>query len=278
MKVLIIGASGMLAKPVIQQLDKKGFQLRLFSRNVNPSMYINDYDIVRGDVFNPDDLNKAVKGCDAIHISLSKLDEKKATEAIVQIAKKHGIQLISMVSGATVSEENRWFPFIDNKFQTEQLIINSGIPCMIFRPTWFFESLELMIRNGKATMIGEQPNPYHWVAADDFAQMVTEAYLQKEAANQTFYVYGPQRFLMKDLLKKYCDVFYPEIKKVSVTPISLLKFIAYISRNRELKSATQLFAYFQKVKEPQITKETAGLLSKPEITFEKWLEMQKEQS
>ena len=278
MKVLVLGAGGMLAKPVVEQLDKKGFELRLFSRNVNPSLFINDYDIVRGDVFKPYDLDKAVEGCDAIHISLSKLDEKKATEAIVLAAKKHRIQLISMVSGATVSEENRWFPFIDTKSQAEQLIINSGIPYMIFRPTWFFESLELMIRNGKATMIGEQPNPYHWVAADDFAQMVTEAYLQKEAANQTFYVYGPQRFLMKDLLKKYCDVFYPEIKKVSVTPISLLKFIAYISRNRELKSATQLFAYFQKVKEPQITKETAGLLSKPEITFEKWLEMQKEQS
>ena len=278
MKILIIGASGMLAKPVIQQLDKKGFQLRLFSRNVNPSMFINEYDIVCGDVFNPDDLNKAVKGCDAIHISLSKLDEKKATEAVVQVAKKHGIQLISMVSGATVSEENRWFPFIDNKFQAEQLIIKSGIPYMIFRPNWFFESLDLMIRNGKAMMIGEQPNPYHWVAADDFAQMVTEAYLQKEAANQIFYVYGPETFLMKDLLENYCEVFYPETKKVSVTPIPLLKFIAILTGNRELRQACKLFSYFQKVKEPEITFGTDGLLAKPEISFEKWLEMQKEQS
>ena len=55
MKVLILGASGMLAKPVIEHLDAKGFELRLFSRTVNPSMFVNDYDIFQGDVFNPDD-------------------------------------------------------------------------------------------------------------------------------------------------------------------------------------------------------------------------------
>jgi nucleoside-diphosphate-sugar epimerase len=39
MKILIIGASGMLAKSVIEHLDKAGFQLRLFSRTVNQSMF-----------------------------------------------------------------------------------------------------------------------------------------------------------------------------------------------------------------------------------------------
>ena len=221
MKILVIGASGMLAKPVIEHLEAKGFELRLFSRTVNPSMFVNDYDIVQGNVFNPDDLNKAVDGCDAIHISISRLDEKKATEAIVKAAKRNGIKLIGMVSGCTVSEENRWFKFIDNKFQAEQFIINSGISYMIFRPTWFFESLELMVRNGKATLLGDQLNPYHWVAVDDFARMVATAYSKKEAINQMFYIYGPETYFMKDILGKYCIALYPEIKKYR---LSLFRF------------------------------------------------------
>ncbi|MEZ4998505.1 MAG: hypothetical protein R2758_13925 [Bacteroidales bacterium] len=44
--------------PVIRKLDEKGFDLRLFSRSVNPSMFVNDYDIMRGDVFNIADLEK----------------------------------------------------------------------------------------------------------------------------------------------------------------------------------------------------------------------------
>ncbi len=278
MKILVIGASGMLAKPVVQQLNKKGFQLRLFSRNVNPSMFINDHDIVNGDVFNSDDLNRAVEGCDAIHISISRVNEKKATEAIVKAAKEKGIKIISMVSGCTVAEENRWFSFVDNKFQAEQIIKNSGIPYIIFRPTWFFESLELMIRNGKATMLGKQPNPYHWVAADEFAQMVAEAYSKKEALNKTFYAYGPETYLMKDLLEKYCQSNYPEIKKVSVVPIPLLKVIARLTGNKELKEACNLFAYFQKVKEPEISPEAGGVLKQPELNFEKWLKLKNEKS
>ena len=278
MKILVIGASGMLAKPVVQQLDKKGFQLRLFSRNVNPSMFINDYDIVNGDVFNPADIYKAVEGCDAIHISISGVDEKEAAEVIVEVALKKGIKRISMVSGCTVSEENRWFRFIDNKFQAEQLIINSGIPYMIFRPTWFFESLDLLVRDGKATMLGNQPHPYHWVSADDFARMVASAYSKKEAANNLFYIYGPESFLMKDLLEKYCKVLYPEIKKVSVAPIPLLKIIAILTGNRHLKEAAALFSYFQKVKEPEIAPAANDMLGKPELDFEKWLELKTSKS
>ena len=83
MKILVIGASGMLAVPVIKELDKKGFELRLFSRNVSPSMFINEYDIVQGDLFNYDDLEKAMNGCDAVHISISTSNDVEATGLIL---------------------------------------------------------------------------------------------------------------------------------------------------------------------------------------------------
>ena len=184
MKILVIGASGMLAKPVIKKLDKEGFQLRLFSRTVRNSLFEKDYDIIQGNVFNVSDLDRAMSGCDAVHISLSNIDEAKATEAIIESAKKHRIKIISYVSGCTVSNENRWFKMIDNKYRAEQTIIESGISYIIFRPTWFFESLDLMVRNGKAIIIGKQPNPSHWVAADDFARMIATAYKKSEALNK----------------------------------------------------------------------------------------------
>ena len=176
MKILVIGASGLLAKPVIRKLDEAGFELRLFSRSLDPSMFTGDYDFVRGDLFSRGDLEKAMDGCDAVHISVSTPDERKSTEAIVNMAKEKQVKGISMISGCTVRQENRWFKFTDNKFLAEQLILNSGIPYLIFRPTWFFESLELMVRQGRAIIPGRQPNPYHWVAAEDLGRMVANAY------------------------------------------------------------------------------------------------------
>jgi len=275
MKILVVGASGMLAKPVVKKLEEKGFQVRLFSRTIDQSMYSKDYEMVQGDLFHRENLEKALDGCDAIHINLSKTDEGKAVKAIVDTAKHKNIKIISYISGASVSEENRWFQMIDQKFQAEETIINSGISYMIFRPSWFFESLPLMVRDGKAMMIGKQPNPSHRIAADDYAQMVARAYQKTEAKNKIFYVYGPEQHVMKDLLTKYCAEIHPEIKKVSSIPIGMMKLIAFLSRNKELKMVTSLFAYFEKVEEPTAdkAKEANNLLGNPQTTFDKWLKL-----
>ena len=106
MKILVIGASGLLAKPVIRHMDKAGFQLRLFSRNVNQSMFDREFEMFQGDVFNLKDLDKAIYGCEAIHISLSTENEGLATKNIVDVEKQRGIKLISKASGCTVAEKN----------------------------------------------------------------------------------------------------------------------------------------------------------------------------
>lgn len=274
MKVLILGATGLLAKPVIHHLHKDGHALRLFSRSISDSDFTSEFEIMKGDVFNGDDLGKAMQGCEAVHISLSKVNEASATMEIVQAAKSSGIQLISYVSGCTVSEENRWFPMIDNKYNAEQTIMNSGIPYMIFRPTWFFESLGLMVRGGKAMMLGKQPNQYRWIAADDFASMLATAY-RKELSNSVFYILGKKSYLMKDLLTEYCRQLEPDIKNVSALPISMAKLIAGLTGKKELKAAARLFSYFEKVKEQGDPEETYKLLGEPQISFEQWLESRK---
>ena len=203
----------MLAKPAIEHLDNAGFQLRLFSRTVTQTMFEKEYEIVMGDVFNLYHLDKAMIGCDAVHISISTKNDALATKSIIDVARQREIKVISAITGCTVSEENRWFPMIENKFEEEEYIINSGIPYMIFRPTWFFESLELMVRDGKAMVLGKQPNPCHWVAADDYGKMVANAYVKTDAKNKIFFVFGPEQYLMKDLAGKVLQTLSSRNKK-----------------------------------------------------------------
>ena len=219
MKILVIGASGLLAGPVIRELDERGYDLRLFSRSVKPSMFVNDYEIAQGDVFNVADLEKAVTGCDAVHISLASADDVKAVSNILEVSKRNGVRKISLISGCTVAEENRWFKFTDDKFRTEQMIMQSGLSWYIFRPTWFFESLPMFVRNGKASVLGRLTDRYHWVAADDLGIMVADAYSTAGAENRIYYVYGPERYTMKEMLEKYCSALHPEIKNVGETPL-----------------------------------------------------------
>jgi len=214
-KIAILGASGLVAQETIKAFDNAGFQLKLFSRSIQADKYPNQ-ETVKGDVFNDSDLERVIKDCDSVHITLSKLDESAAVERILKAAKEHNIKLISYVSGSTVSIENSSkLSFIDAKYKSEQLIKGSGIPYLILRPTWFMESLPMMIQNGKANVMGKQPNKYRWIASKDFGKLLVNGYQNTNNFNQEFNTFGPEALTLNEALEKYIKVKHPEISKVS---------------------------------------------------------------
>lgn len=271
-KILVIGGSGMLGKPVASKLKEAGFSVRLFSRNISSDKEKEGFEVTRGDLFNPAELESAMQNCTGVHINLSDTNQHAAVKRIVESAKKMGVGILSYITGASIAEENRWFHATDDKFRAEQEIITCGIPYMIFRPTWFFESLELMVRGGKAMMIGMQPHSYRWVAAADYGRIVATAYAKTEARNQIFYVLGPEYHKMRDLLVRYVKAVHPEIKKVSDVPLWMMKLIGILSGRKETREAASLFGYFEKATELGDPAGTNELLGKPETTFEHWVE------
>jgi hypothetical protein len=78
---------------------------------------------------------------------------------------------------------------------------------------------------------------------------------------------------MKDLLEKYCRQRYPEVKKVSTMPTGMIRMIASLTGNKELKEAASLFAYFNKTPEMGDPQEANNILGKPETTFEQWVQL-----
>ncbi|MCG8701204.1 MAG: NAD(P)H-binding protein [Bacteroidales bacterium] len=274
MKVLVIGATGLLGKPVVEKLVENGYDVRLFSRSVKKATWAENYETMEGDVMKRTDITKAMKGCDAIHISISNVDEAIAVEHVVNEAKKHNVKLISYVSGCSVCEENRNYWLIDNKLRAERVLRDSGIPHFIYKPTWFFESLSMMIRHGKATVLGKKLPEFNWVAASDLGRIVVHSY-KSGSKDRTIYIYGPEKRHMKDLLEKYCHEFHPEIKRVSVISTGMLKFIGTITKNQQAKLAAELFSYFEKVEEPRIEKRELLPESAPDTTFEFWINSKK---
>lgn len=269
-KVAIIGASGMVAQETIKALSNAEYELKLFSRSISPEKYPS-HEVIKGNVFNDAQLDSALKGCDAVHITVGQLDEYDAVQKIVKAAKKHNIKLISYVSGATVCKENAIMPFIKAKYESEQLLKSSGIPYMIFRPTWFMESLALMIQNGKANVIGKQPLKIRFIASEDFGKRLVNAYQNKENFNQEFTTYGPEGLTIKEALEQYIKVKHPNISKVNNAPFWLLKLIAFITGNKQLKEIIPVFEYFEKTKEAGNSDSSDRLLGKSTTTLQEWL-------
>lgn len=272
-KILVIGATGLLGAPVARRLKADGFQVRALTRDAAKAnqTFDDSFEIVAADPLDAVQLEEAMAGCQGVHINLPNPVEQQVAEQVAQIAASKGVQRITYISGATVREENRWFPMIERKFQAEAAIRESGVSYTIFKPTWFMESLPLLVQGGRATVFGKQSHAYHWVAAEDYARMVSVAYKTPAAADKSFYIHGPQAMRMNDALALYIAAVHPEIKKVSNMPFWMARVMAALSRSPELKAAVGMMAYFEKVGEEGDPTEANRVLGAPQITLKKWM-------
>lgn len=273
-RILVIGATGLLGEPVAFHLKQSGFKVRLMVRDNNKAIkrFGNKFEIVQGDITDRESLKKAMDNCFGIHLNLSGELEQAGVENAALVASKLKLQRITYISGTSVAEENTWVPLIKRKFLAEQAIRNSGLSYCIFCPTWFMEVLPKYIRGNKAIVFGKQLNPYHLVAADDYARMVTTSYGIEEQIKKRFIIHGPEGILFHDAVKQYCRVFHPEINNVSTMPHWLATIISKISNRKELKDVSDFMAAFEKIGEKGDPLEANNLLGAPEINLKNWLE------
>ncbi len=275
-KILVVGATGMLGMPVAQKLKEK-FEVRLLVRSLSKAKHQlgEDFEYIVGDVFNPESLDVACHGVAGVHINLSGEREVEGVKAIVDAAKANDLRRITFISGSNVSEETIWFPFEKRKYDAERAIMDSRINYTIFRPTWFMESLPLFVRGKRATTFGDNPALFHFVAAEDYANMVSVAYLRREARDRIFYIYGPESFRFKDALEQYVHVVHPEIKSVSVVPYFVGALIGLVTGKKMLRDVVQLMKFFEKVGELGDPTAAQRVLGTPKITLEKWIQQMK---
>lgn len=272
----MIGGTGLLGWPVVKALLASGFLVRVFSRFPQHAPFLRhpNLEMITGNVEYPAALDEATRDCWGIHISLnSKTDpdfERRSVSNIVDAAQTNHVQRITYLSGASVNLENTWFPGTKSKYQAEQIIRASGIGYTMFKATWFMESLDRFIRGKRAFVIGKQPNAYHWIAAQDYARMVTTALQHEEASlDKDFFIYGREAYTLPAAIKIYCSIVYPYIR-VFELPFWVAEGIALLGNRQDLKAALPFFRYCSLIQEPPQPPESKSILDAPEITLPEW--------
>lgn len=276
-RVLVIGATGLLGEPVARGLGDAGFTVRVMSRNAGRARakFPQPFEVFEGDALERGGIEQALTGCDAVHISIDHEREDECVTHVVEAARAHGIERITYVSGTTVCEENRWFPLVDRKIKSEQAIVSSGIAYTIFCPGWFMEMLPRFVRDGHGMMFGKPSRRWHFVSVQDFARMVVESYRRPEAANQRFYVHGPQALTVLAALQHYCQALHPEIKSILRVPYLAVRLIAWLTGNAELQAGVNMVSYLEKVGERGDPAQANSILGAPQLTLRQWLQTQK---
>ena len=277
--ILVIGGTGMLGKPVAQQLKADGFNVRLLARNPEKAQKLlgAGYEIVKGDVDNTAALKEAMIGVDGVHISLkggpSDADFDRmdhiATRDIAQAAKELGVGRVTILSAYAVSEEKADTPESRSKLKGEAALKSSGVPYTIFRASWFMESLPMFIQGKSMSLIGDQKHPLHWIAVKDYARMVAKSYQTDETLNKELYIFGPEAYIMGEAMKIYTSLAAPDVK---ISPIStkMLSVLGTLTLNTEWKSTATLMTHYERHGEDGSPEEANRLLGKPNTTLSEW--------
>lgn len=275
-RILVVGGTGMLGEPVCRRLVEDGYQVRVLTRSVEHARTRlgDSIEITEGDVDDRASLERALAGCRGAHINLNgALIERRGVAAVVGAAHKAGLERITYISGASVTKENCWFDATKAKYDAEATLRASGVPYTILKATFFMESLPKYVQGKRASVIGTQPFPWHWVAAGDYARMVSSAYSNPRAANKSLFVLGPEPYLTRDALQKYCDVVHPEAA-VSSLPFWAAALIARLTRQEGLVEVLPFFRYTERVTEAGSSAEANELLGAPTTTLDAWARAQ----
>lgn len=280
MKILVIGATGMLGKPVAKELIAAGFDVTLLVRN--PDKIRQEFpqvNLVKGDVFDKQSLLSAFSGMDAVYCNLSVSQnssvkepqpEREGIDNILAAAKETGVKRLAYLSSLVHHYEGmngfHWWAF-QLKLEAVRKIKSSGIPYSIFYPSTFMETFPYQMKQGKKiAMLGTSVAPMWFIAAADYARQVSRSFSLQGGENKEYIIQGPVAYTFDEAAEIFISNYKKEKLKIMKAPIGMLKFLG--SFNRKFNYAWHICEALNKYPEKFEAQSAWDELGKPETSLE----------
>lgn len=284
-KILIIGSTGMLGKPVTKALMAADFELTLFVRNVDyAKQFFPKANIIKGDIQNRADIEKAMQGQDAVFLNLSVKQTEKETEfhteaegldLVIEVAKALKIKRIAYLASLVhlyqgINNFDWWVFRI--KQEAVQKIKNSGIAYTIFYPSAFMESIFYQSKQGSMIALGGKSEyPMYYVAAEDYAQQVAKSFeVLKESESRDFVIQGLEAFTQEAAAKTFIQHYKKEKLRPMWAPMFVMKLMGIFSQKFDY--GYHIVEALNKYPEKFEAQPTWNLLGKPKITLKDFAE------
>jgi uncharacterized protein YbjT (DUF2867 family) len=246
--ILVTGGSGFVGGHVVHELRGRELPVRCLVRDPRGGAKLAGWgcELAEGDVTDPQSLARAVDGADTvIHLVAIRQGRREqfqrimigGTRDLLAAAKAAGVQrFVYMSALGTNLETKDLVPYYGAKWENEQQVQGSGIPYVIFRPSFVFGPdggiLPTFAKLAKLTpvtpIIGSGRQRIQPIWADDVAKYFAEAVDRDDAVGRIFELGGP------DIVS--WDEFWERLKRVHGlrrpslhVPIGLMKINALIT-------------------------------------------------
>ena len=209
--ILVTGGTGFIGPKIVHALRSRDLPVRALVRDPAKSSQLASWGCVlaRGDMTRPDSLRAAAEGCDTVvHLVSIRTGRPEEFQAImsqgtldlVDAARAAGVGRWIQMSASGVGEATKDLtPYYRAKWEIEQAVERSGIPHVIFRPTFVFgrdggvlPTFMRQVRWLPATpVIGRGDGRVQPIWVDDVAAFFAEAVQREDVSGRMFELGGP---------------------------------------------------------------------------------------
>ncbi|AEK60117.1 SDR family oxidoreductase [Collimonas fungivorans] len=137
MTIIVTGATGTVGRQVVEQLVKRGADVRALVRDPSKASFPAGVDVVQGDLLDVDSLRSAFSGVSTLFL-LNAVVPDEYTQALIalNVAREAGIERIVYLS-VIHSDLYVNVPHFAGKFGVERMIEQMGLNATILRPAYF---------------------------------------------------------------------------------------------------------------------------------------------
>jgi NADH dehydrogenase len=232
-KVVVVGASGFVAKNVRKHLSKNNIRLISLSRK-NFKKFKNETKIITKNYDEKTILSKLKNSDVLIHlvgIGKQTIDNDynliniEFTKKIIDLCKKSKIKKIIYFSGLGVSKNTSLGYFI-SKYKSEKQIIDSNLDYVIFRPSYiigkddsFTKYLKQQIKTGQINIPGSGNYSIQPIYIDDVSQIIFNVITQNKQSKIILDLVGSESITFKKYIKEFSSQTNAKIKKIDLESV-----------------------------------------------------------
>ena len=246
--ILVTGGSGFVGGHVVHELRGRELPVRCLVRDRRRATKLAAWgcELVEGDMTDAASLQRAVDGCPTVvHLVAIRQGREEefqgvmvdGTRALLAAAQDAGVARLVQMSALGTSEQTKdLVPYYGAKWEMEELVRTSGIPYLIFRPSFIFGGdggilptfVKLARLSPVTPIIGSGRQRIQPIWADDVATYFAEGVTRADVTGRLFELGGPDAVTWNEFwarLKRARGMRRPSIH----VPVGLMRVNALVT-------------------------------------------------
>ncbi len=281
--ILIIGGTGKIGSPLVQQLEQKKIKAKLLLRNKDKSSQIVSPGMttVIGDVTSVESIQSAMKGIEKIFLLISAgIEEAKIKSSIIDEAKKAGVKYMVMLSGAGANH-NSAISQAHQHAKAEAQLKASGIAYTILQPYFFMQNFFNQLGGfsqagnikSEATLYGNfNEGKIAMVDTRDIAAVAVKCLTESGHEGKTYVISGAEAISYSQAAQKLSAILGKKINYINISSEQLVQGMTSMGTPEWLsKDLALLGEDFAAGRFEQITNVVEEIAGTNPITFDKFV-------